>query len=73
MLLQRYVGAYPVPSVFVQVAVCGTFDVGKHYYFNALIPSFEISVQNTANVCKGYTSASTFSCYFIICFDLVLA
>ena len=30
-LVQRYGSTYPIQSVFVQVAVCGTFDGDKHY------------------------------------------
>ena len=54
----------------VQVAACGTFNVAKRYHISAQILSFAISVQNIANMRKGYTIVFAFSCRFILCFGL---
>ena len=56
--------------VVVQVAACGTFNVAKRYHVSAQILSFAISVQNTANMRKGYTFCFFFSYRFILCFSL---
>ena len=68
--MQKEGGAYPIQSVFVQVAGYGTFDVGKRYHISVLILSFIISVQNTASVRKGHTSIFAHSCCFIPLFWL---
>ena len=48
-----------------QETPCNALGVDKRHPISVLILLFAISVQNTANVCRGYTSTCVFPCYFI--------